>query len=76
MANLIAGREVVKELIQNDFRPDSVAREVLALLEEPAHRGAVLSGLAEVRSRLGPPGASARAAELVGRLMGAYLKKA
>jgi lipid-A-disaccharide synthase len=67
MANLIAGRGVVKELIQNDFRPDTVAREALALLEDPGRRQAVRTGLGEVRDRLGPPGASARAAAIVAR---------
>ena len=65
MANLIAGREVVKELIQRDFRPEAVAGEVLSLLEDPVRRGAVKEGLAEVRARLGPPGASERAAAVV-----------
>ena len=69
MANLIAGRKVVTELIQGDFRPERVAGEVEALLAGP-RRQEVLSGLAEVRARLGPPGASARAAEVVARLMG------
>jgi lipid-A-disaccharide synthase len=69
MANLIAGREVVKELIQNDFRPDTVAREALALLEDPVRRDAVRAGLREVRDRLGPAGASARAAALVARFL-------
>ena len=69
MANLIAGREVVKELIQGDFRPEAVAREVLALLEDRGRRDRVREGLAEVRARLGPPGASARAAAVVARLL-------
>jgi lipid-A-disaccharide synthase len=69
MANLIAGREVVKELIQSDFRPESVTREVLALLEDPGRRDRVRQGLAEVRARLGPPGASARAASIVARVL-------
>jgi lipid-A-disaccharide synthase len=69
MANLIAGREVVKELIQNDFRPEAVAREVLALLEDSTRRDRVREGLAHVRARLGPPGASARAAAVVARLL-------
>jgi hypothetical protein len=68
MANLIAGRKVVTELIQGDFRPERVVGEVEALLAGP-RRQDVLSGLAEVRGRLGPPGASARAAEVVARLM-------
>jgi lipid-A-disaccharide synthase len=67
MPNLIARREIVKELIQSDFRPETVASEVLALLDDAGRRGAVVAGLAEVRERLGQPGASARAAEVVAR---------
>jgi len=65
MANLIAGREVVRELIQRDFRPTAVAAETLALLEDGPRREAVLAGLAETRVRLGGGGASRRAAEAV-----------
>ena len=70
MANLIAGREVVKELIQRDFRPEAVAAAALALIDEPERRAAVLAGLAEVRARLGPGGASARAAAVVAGHLG------
>jgi lipid-A-disaccharide synthase len=70
MANLIAGREIVKELIQNDFRPEAVAREVRALLEDRSLRDRVRAGLREVRARLGPPGASLRAAAIVARMLG------
>jgi lipid-A-disaccharide synthase len=69
MANLIAGREVVKELIQGDFRPAAVSAELLALLENPSRREAVRQGLADIRARLGPPGASARAAAVVARIL-------
>jgi lipid-A-disaccharide synthase len=65
MTNLIAGRRVLAELIQGDFRPESVAIEVERLLDDPAHRASVAEGLALVRARLGTPGASARAAEVV-----------
>jgi lipid-A-disaccharide synthase len=65
MANLIAGREVVKELIQREFRPEAVTREVLRLLEDPVWRDRVREGLGHVRAQLGPPGASARAAAVV-----------
>jgi len=65
MVNLIARRRVLAELIQGDFRPEAVAREVERLLDDAAWRAAVKSGLAEVRTALGAPGASARAAEIV-----------
>jgi lipid-A-disaccharide synthase len=65
MANLIAGRRVLPELIQGEFRPETVAAEAGLLLDSPERRAAVKQGLAEVRQRLGGPGASARAAEEV-----------
>jgi len=69
MANLIAGRRLLTELIQGDFRPEPVAREVGRLLDDTAHRSAVKAGLAEVRAGLGKPGASARAAEVVAEVL-------
>lgn len=64
MVNLIAGRTVAAELIQDAFTPDAVAREALGLLD-PQRAAAARAALAEVRARLGGPGASRRAAELV-----------
>ena len=69
MANLIAGRRVVKELIQNDFTPEAVAREAQALLDDSAARAALRTALGQVRERLGPPGASERAAGVVAGLL-------
>ena len=69
MPNLIAGREVVKELIQGDFRPEALAAEVVALCEDAGRRATVRAGLAEVRQRLGRPGASARAAAVAAGLL-------
>jgi lipid-A-disaccharide synthase len=65
MANLIAGRRVVPELIQDECTPDRVAAAALALLGDPERAAAVRRDLAEVRTRLGAPGASARAAAAV-----------
>jgi lipid-A-disaccharide synthase len=69
MANLIAGREVLKEMIQRDFRPECVAREVMSLVEDPVRRRDVRQGLQQVRTRLGPPGASVRAAAVVAEVL-------
>jgi lipid-A-disaccharide synthase len=70
MVNLIAEKEVVPELVQDDFTPDRVAAETLRLLQDPNARGTMRTGLAEVRKRLGPPGAVERAADCISGLLG------
>ena len=65
MVNLIAGRAVVPELMQADFTAERVANEALALLEDPTRAAKMREDLAEVRRRLGEPGAAARAAAVV-----------
>lgn len=62
LVNLIAGREVLPELLQDDFTPSRAATALLALGAPGETRDAALRGLAEVRGRLGPPGAYRRAA--------------
>src|SRR5216683_280747 len=62
MVNLIAGKRAVPELIQSDFTPERVASETVTLLRDPSARESLRRGLAEVRQRLGPPGAVDRAA--------------
>jgi len=69
MVNLIAGRRVVPELIQSDFTSVKVSGEVLRLLRDPQARGELRSGLAQVRERLGPPGAVERAADAIAALL-------
>jgi lipid-A-disaccharide synthase len=68
MANLIAGRKVVPERIQEDFTPEAVAREAVMLLRDPAAAERVRADLRIVRARLGEPGASRRAAQAVLRV--------
>jgi lipid-A-disaccharide synthase len=73
MVNLIAGREVVPELIQDDFTPIRLASEAASLLsasQESVQKLELMrQGLAEVTQLLGPPGAVERAADaIVGQL--------
>jgi lipid-A-disaccharide synthase len=65
MVNLIAGRRVVPEFIQDEFTPEAVAATVRRLLESPANRAEMKQALAEVRAKLGPGGAIARAADII-----------
>ncbi|MCX6998637.1 MAG: hypothetical protein NTV49_16530 [Kiritimatiellaeota bacterium] len=65
MVNLIAGRTVCPEFIQRDATPDALAAALAPLLGDTPERAAQLAGLREVSARLGPPGAAARAADIV-----------
>jgi lipid-A-disaccharide synthase len=69
MVNLVAGRRIVPELVQADFTPGRVADEAVSLLTDQARAAAMRSALADVRSRLGGPGASRRAAEAILRVV-------
>jgi lipid-A-disaccharide synthase len=69
MVNLIAGRGVVPELIQDDFTPPRLAQEVARLLESREAREQMKRELGEVRSRLGPGGAIERAAQIIAQLL-------
>jgi lipid-A-disaccharide synthase len=65
MANLVAGRRVVPELIQHDFTPGRVAAETVAFLTDSRRYDETRQALREVRARLGAPGASGRAAAAI-----------
>lgn len=65
MPNLVAGRRVVPELIQNDFTPGRVAEQTVRLLTDGQLYSDTRTALHEVRAKLGAPGASGRAAEAI-----------
>jgi lipid-A-disaccharide synthase len=65
MVNLVAGRKVVPELIQDRCTPRAVAEETLRYLRDPAYAERTREALRDVKRRLGGAGASRRAAELV-----------
>lgn len=70
LVNLIAGEEVVKELIQKDFSSKSCAEELTKILPGGTDRNKVLQGYKKVKQVLGNKPASQKAAAL----MHAYLK--
>jgi lipid-A-disaccharide synthase len=65
MPNLIAGRRVVPELIQDAFTPERVADETVTLLVDPTRYDRVQHDLRGVHQALGAAGASGRAADAV-----------
>ncbi len=64
LVNLVAGREVVEELLQEEAVPEKIAAATVRLVTNQAERTLMLAGLAEVRELLGGAGASVRAARL------------
>ena len=64
LVNIVAGKRIIPELIQHDASPERVAAEAMSILRNG--RGETMKReLAELRQKLGQPGASGRAAEAV-----------
>ena len=70
MVNLVAGRKVAPEIMQNEMTGERLARETLRLLNDAQARGKAKQDLAEVAARLAGAGdPMERAARLVQELM-------
>jgi lipid-A-disaccharide synthase len=69
MPNLIAGRHIVPELIQDGFTPRRVADEAVSFLTDRSRHARTREALRRVREQLGSPGASGRAADAVLQLI-------
>jgi len=70
LVNVVAGRQIVSEFIQDEIVPPKMADALAALLNDDAPREEVLRGLAEVRGKLGQPGAADRVARMASELAG------
>ncbi len=70
LVNLIAGRRVVPELIQQAVNPALIAAEASSLLTQPTRRERMRAGLAKVKKRLGAAGASMRVARIAVQMLG------
>ena len=62
ISNILAGREIVPEFLQQNARPAAIAEAVLHLMNDPARRTQMLADFDAVIARLGDTGASKKAA--------------
>ncbi|MBR8709702.1 lipid-A-disaccharide synthase [Bacteroides pyogenes] len=71
LVNLIAGHEVVKELVADSMTVENMRNELHFLLKDSVYRERMFAGYEYMSQRLGPPGAPQNAA----RVMSGLLKK-
>jgi lipid-A-disaccharide synthase len=64
MVNIIAGKTVAPELIQQDANGPHIASEALAILLDDERRCNITRDLNDIRAKLGEPGAAGRAAQM------------
>jgi lipid-A-disaccharide synthase len=67
LVNIVAGREIMPEFYQRKAKSDLIAREAVSIIKD-GRLESMRNGLAEVRAKLGTPGASKRAAAEVLRV--------
>jgi len=65
MTNLIAGRKVFPELLQEKATPELVAANLTPLLTDEEKQDDIYAGMTEVQEAMGEPGSAGRAAELI-----------
>lgn len=65
LANIIAGKEIVPELLQGNFTVDNLSRSALEVVNSPSRMDKMKEELRKVKELLGEKGAAERAAEAV-----------
>jgi lipid-A-disaccharide synthase len=69
LVNIVAGRTVVPELLQDEATPERIAEEIGTILANPEKHRTMTEELVRVRTLLGEGGASRRAAAVVLELL-------
>lgn len=64
LPNIVAGKTILPELLQEDFTPEKLAQTASELLK-PERRAQLQEDLAYMKHRLGEPGAVGRVAQLI-----------
>jgi lipid-A-disaccharide synthase len=70
LVNIVAGKRVAPELLQEDVTPGKIAGAVSEVLDDPARYKQVKDELLQVKTKLGEGGASKRAASVVMEVLG------
>jgi lipid-A-disaccharide synthase len=68
LPNIVAGREIVREFIQQQASVELLADEIVKILMDTEYQGVLRQGLAQVRQYMGDAGCSQRVAQMVSDL--------
>lgn len=63
LVNLVAQKEVVKELIQNDYNPSAISKEIQSMLHDESTKKRISEGYSEIQNLISNQSASKNAAE-------------
>jgi len=74
LVNIVAEREVVPELLQEEVTASNIVSNLLPLLEDGVERSQMMAGLGEVREKLGNGNAASNLADLIEELFDNKLK--
>lgn len=65
LVNIVAGKKIIEELIQDDASPEKLAFAIENIFSNPNAYGQITNDLATVKIRLGASGAGARTAAII-----------
>ena len=64
LANIVAGKRIVQEFVQDAAKPQDISAEIQRILENQSYRAEMQAALAEVKTKLGEGGGSEQVAKL------------
>jgi len=65
LANIVAGKRIVKELVQDEASAEALSNEIMRILHDHDYEQQMRSDLAGIQQDLGAPGCSKRVAEML-----------
>jgi lipid-A-disaccharide synthase len=68
LANIVAGREVVREFIQHEASAENIAGEIVKILKDPDYNAMMRRDLAGIRREMGEPGCAKRVARMASEM--------
>jgi lipid-A-disaccharide synthase len=65
LVNIVAGKEVIREFIQEQASPEALSAEIMQILDNPDYNQKICNGLTTVQTMLGTGGCSKRVAQII-----------